>query len=93
MSTPAPQRAGVERPKVIPRKRALKDKIESAAAALSDLNIFYGVIALLEGGTIHSPSYRAQERIIRICKDEGQRRIADYDRHVARAAQRSGRRG
>ena len=43
-----------------------------------------GVIALLEGGTI-SRSDRAAQRIIKVCKDESQRRLRDYDRHVAAA--------
>lgn len=58
--------------------------VEEAAKHMSDLNILYGVAALLEGGTI-TRSDRMAQRIIQMCKDEGQRRLRDYDKHVAAA--------
>jgi hypothetical protein len=60
--------------------------IRLAGQAVSDLNIFYGVVALLEGGTIHAPSHKAANRIIKICKAESAKRLAEYDRLVAKAS-------
>lgn len=34
---------------------------------------------------LHSPSYSAAERIIKICRTEADKRLRDYDRAVARA--------
>ena len=60
--------------------------IEEAAQALSDLNTFAIVISTMENGHLHSPSYRAAERIITICKAEMDKRLRDYDRARAKAA-------
>lgn len=66
-------------------KRTQKECIEDAAVARTDLTIFYGVIALLEGGTISSDRYRTQQRIIKLCKDESAKCLRDYDRAVYEA--------
>lgn len=66
------------------RKLSRFENIEEAAKHMSDLNILYGVVALLEGGTI-TRSDRTAQRIIQICRDEGQRRLRDYDKYVAAA--------
>jgi hypothetical protein len=60
--------------------------IRSAAVALSDLNVFAIVEKIVEGGSLHSPSHRGAEKIIRICRDEMQKRLRDYDRAVAKAS-------
>jgi hypothetical protein len=66
------------------KKRSLKNLIDEAAKARSDLNIFYGVIAILEGGTITDSDQHAQ-RIIAICKTASQRCLVRMDRAVAAA--------
>lgn len=67
------------------KKPSQRDHIVLAGQAHSDLNIFYAAIALMENGLLHAPSHRGAERIIRICKCESAKRLAEYDRHVARA--------
>lgn len=62
-------------------KKSLKENVEAAAEALSDLNTFHCVISLMEGGHLHAPSYKAAERIIKICKSEAHRRLCDYEGH------------
>lgn len=59
--------------------RARERHIKEAAQALSDLNIFHGIIALLEGGTIHAPSQRAASYIIRHCKKASADCLSRYD--------------
>lgn len=59
--------------------------IRDAAVAFSDLNTFATVVSILEGGHLHSKSYRAAERIIKICKGETAKRLVDYDAAAARA--------
>lgn len=66
------------------------DHVKDAAVALSDLNIFYAVIALMDGGLIHAPSHASAARIIKICKEEGRRCLGRFDR--ARAASSGERR-
>jgi len=56
---------------------------ETAAKAHTDLNIFYGVIALMEGGLLSADSYGDAERIIRLCKAAGAKCLARYDRAIA----------
>lgn len=60
------------------RRKAIKD----AANALADLHIFHAIIAILEGGTIHTASHRGADRIISICKSETAKRLREYDRAV-----------
>ncbi len=50
-----------------------------AAQARCDLNILYGVIAILEGGTVSSSVNRDAERIIAICKSASQKALHRYD--------------
>lgn len=63
--------------------RETRDMIREASLAHCDLNILYGVIALLEGGTISSDRHVAVQRIIKICKTESARCLVRYDRTVA----------
>ena len=63
----------------------VKIAVKAAADALSDLNAFYAIIAICEGGCFHAPSNSAVQRIITICKAESGKRLRDYDREVARA--------
>jgi hypothetical protein len=55
------------------------DFVKEAANALSDLNIFYAVIALMDGGLVHSPSHAAAARIVKLCRSEGGRCLKRYD--------------
>jgi hypothetical protein len=57
--------------------------IRNAAVALSDLNTFAIVVSILEGGHVHSESYKAAARIIKICKGETAKRLLDYDAAVS----------
>jgi hypothetical protein len=59
------------------------EAVKAATRAHSDLNIFYGIIALLEGGTISSDSYPVADRIIAICKKHGSVCLRRYDRALA----------
>ena len=59
---------------------------KAAARAHTDLNIFHGIIALLEGGLISSDSYPCADRIIAICKSEGAKCLARYDRALEKLA-------
>ncbi len=61
--------------------------IVEAAEALSDLNTFGIVVSILEGGHIHSPSYKDGQRIIDICKSAMGKRLREYDRARAKANQ------
>lgn len=67
------------------RKRTRKEYIEEAADARSDLNIFYAVIALMEGSLLSTPCYSVEGRIVKICKDEAAKCLARMDRAVAKA--------
>jgi len=58
--------------------------VEAAMKASSNLNIFGGVKALLEGGTI-SGECAAQRKIIAICNAEMQRQLRLIDKAVAQA--------
>jgi hypothetical protein len=73
------------------KKRSLKGLIEDASRARSDLNIFYGVIAILEGGTITADSDQPAQRIISICQAAGQRCLVRMDRAVAAALAHDGK--
>jgi hypothetical protein len=61
-------------------KKSKEHLITEAAEVHSNLNAFSIVVALLEGGHVTAPSYRAAARIIKICKDEQQRCLRRYDR-------------
>lgn len=52
---------------------------KQAAVARSDLNTLYGVIAILEGGTVSSHVSREVERIIKTCKTASQKALDRYD--------------
>lgn len=63
-----------------------REDVEVAAEAHSDLNIFGGVIALLEGGTVYTNGgQRTARGIIRLCKAEVCRQLVTYDKHAAKA--------
>jgi hypothetical protein len=62
-----------------------RDHIKDAADHLSDLNIFAAVVALLESGLNHSPTFRTAERIVKLAKDEQNRCLRRYDTSRAKA--------
>lgn len=65
-----------------PRKypvRRQHDHVRDAAQALSDLNVFAAVVALLESGLNHSPTFPSAEKIIDVAKAEQQRCLKRYD--------------
>jgi hypothetical protein len=68
--------------------KTLKDRMDDAAEARCDLNIFYGVIAILEGGTVSARSYTDTQRIITICKSAAQKCLRRHDDAVADATRR-----
>lgn len=74
--------------RAIRRSKTLKDRIDDAAKARSDLNIFYGVIAILEGGTMSPDSYPDSERIIAICKRSAEKCLRRMDDAIADATRR-----
>lgn len=59
-----------------------KQHAKAASVAHCDLNTLYGVIALLEGGTISVACYATVEKIIRLCKQEAQRCLHRHDQHM-----------
>lgn len=63
-----------------------RDIARDAERHRSDLNILYGVIALLESGTMSVDSYEDTQAIIRRCKSASQRCLARYDRAHAKLA-------
>ena len=60
------------------------DLAKAAARAHCDLNIFYAVIALMEGSFVSSECFGAEARIVAICKAEAQKCLHRYDRALAR---------
>lgn len=65
------------------KKPTDKDRIKTATHALMDLNAFYAIIAICEGGCFHAPSRAATQRIINICRAESSKRLRDHDRAMA----------
>ena len=65
-----------------------RDDIIAASNALSDLNLFYSIIALCENGLLRAPSQGAALRIIKIVKAEVGKRFKDYDRASANIIRR-----
>lgn len=60
-------------------KNPARAAMERALKAHSDINLLYGVIALLEGGTISTESDSAAQRIMKICQMQSAKRLRDYD--------------
>lgn len=75
-----------------PKKLGIHEPIALAAEAHTNLNIFAAVVSLLEGGHLYSSGacHTATSRIIRICKAEEIKWLAEYDRNVALARKYSG---
>lgn len=71
-------------------KRTAQDLAKQAGVARSDLNIFYGVIALMESSLVSSDCYPAEARIIAICKSESQKCLQRMDRAMAKLASMTG---
>jgi hypothetical protein len=63
----------------------MKNKyLTTAADSKSNLNVFYALIAILEGGCILGESAnKAAAQIIKICKAEAHRQLGVYDVAVA----------
>lgn len=62
------------------KREPLEQLIKEAAKAHSDLNIFYGVVALLEGGTVSADAQPDDFKIIALAKRAAQRCLVRYDR-------------
>lgn len=67
------------------KRKSTADHVKQAAEAHTDLTVFYGVIALMEGGLISADSYRDADRIIRICRRAGAKCLRRYDAGIAGA--------
>lgn len=63
------------------RKRHLDDAVK----AYSDLHIFHGIVALLEGGTVSTASNSSANYIIRHCKTASAKCLDRYDAAIAKA--------
>lgn len=73
-------------------RRTTKELIEDAAVAYSDLNMFAAVQALMENSLVSTPRFATEGRIVKLCKNEQQRCLRDYDRAMAKlSADREGR--
>ena len=71
------------------KKKTAEAVAKEASRAHCNLNVFHGIVALLEGGVIYSESYGAADRIIKICKAESQRCLKRYDRALTALKARS----
>ncbi len=69
-----------------PKEKKIDALVVEASKAHCDLNILYGVIALLEGGTMTANCQTSVQRIITICQNEGQRCLRRYDKARERVA-------
>lgn len=65
------------------REKKQREWAKEAAVARSDLNTLYGVIGILEGGTVSAKCHAGAERIIRICKTESAKCLTRYDHAIA----------
>lgn len=65
------------------RPKKQRDWAAEAAVARSDLNTLYGVIAILEGGTVSANCFATTQRIIRACKTESGKCLTRYDHAIA----------
>lgn len=70
------------------RQLTLKEHIEKAAQAHTNLTMMHAVMALLESGCIygHLP---AADKMIGIARVEAGRQLRTYDRHAAAAARQA----
>lgn len=76
--------------------KQMKQRIEETADAHTRLNVFYSLIAILEGGCLPGGSPTADataQKIIVLCKAEGQRQLAIFDAGSAALAAHGGRDG
>ena len=64
--------------------KVIREHVKDAAEARSDLNILYGVIAILEGGTMSADCQANVQRIIGTCQREAQRCLRRYDLAIDR---------
>lgn len=65
------------------RDKLQRDWAREASVARCDLNTLYGVIAILEGGTISAECHRTTHRIIAACKAESANCLRRYDAALA----------
>jgi hypothetical protein len=66
------------------RKKTLADHAKAAAKAHTDLNVFYGVIALMEGGLMSADSQSDVQRLIASCQRASAKCLARYDAALLR---------
>lgn len=64
-------------------RKSLADYAQEAATAHTDLNIFGGIVALLEGGTVSADVQPHDFQIIQICKIAQQQCLHRYDQAIA----------
>lgn len=66
-----------------------KEAVRRAAEAHSDLNVFAAITTILEGGHIYNSdevTLRSVDRILKICRDQQQRCLREYDLACALAS-------
>lgn len=56
-----------------------KDNHRLAAEAYADLNALHGIVGFLESRMLSSRRGSAERRIIKICMDESQKCLRDFD--------------
>lgn len=56
-----------------------KTHAKKAAQAHSNLNIYYAVIRLLEGGLLYDDRHETATRIISLCKQQAAEELVIYD--------------
>ena len=64
----------------------MKKHAKEAAKALSDLNMFYAIIALCDGSLISSEYQPALTKIIEICRNQAGLCLVVYDRNLSAIA-------
>lgn len=74
-------------------KKSATELVKEASRAHSDLNILYGVIALMESSLLTVDCQNVEMRIVRICKAEAQKCLARYDRATEQIAALASQRG
>lgn len=63
--------------------KVLRGKIKEANDAISDLNMFAAIVAILEGGSMSSGSHSDQFRIIKQAQNAQARCMHRYDKAMA----------
>lgn len=62
----------------------IENLAKDVAKAMSDLNIFAGIQALMESSLTSTTCQRSESRIVKICLEEQQRCLKRYDKAMVK---------